>query len=62
MPFPVLRYLKDKIDDEPERIWNKKMRSLVQEMIHYLNSLAPGEETDGSDLKSVYTIGFSIVN
>ena len=44
----ILRYLKDSIDNEPERTWSKKMRSLVQEMIHYRNSLAPGEETDSN--------------
>ncbi|HHV11102.1 MAG TPA: transposase [Clostridiales bacterium] len=37
----ILRYLKDSIDNEPDRTWNKKMRSLVQEMIHYRNSLPP---------------------
>ena len=42
----ILRYLKDSIDNEPDRTWNKKMRSLVQEMIHYRNSLVPLEEPD----------------
>lgn len=36
----VLRYLKDSIDNEADRTWNKEMRSLVQEMIHYRNGLA----------------------
>ena len=42
----VLRYLKDSIDNEPERTWNKEMRSLVQEMIHFRKRLpaAPGAE------------------
>lgn len=31
----ILRYLKDSIDNEPERSWNKEMRALVQEMLHY---------------------------
>lgn len=35
----VLRYLKDSIDNETDRTWNKEMRSLIQEMIHYRNSL-----------------------
>lgn len=34
----ILRYLKDSMDNEPDRTWNKEMRSLVQEMIHYRNS------------------------
>ena len=38
----VLRYLKDSIENEADRTWNKEMRSLIQEMIHYRNSL-PGE-------------------
>ena len=40
----ILRYLKDSMENEPERTWNKEMRSLVQEMIHYRNSVAPGME------------------
>lgn len=44
----ILRYLLDSMENEPERIWNKEMRSLIQEMIHYRNSLEPGEESDGS--------------
>lgn len=38
----VLRYLKDSIDNEADRTWNKEMRCLIQEMIHYRNGL--GEE------------------
>lgn len=38
----ILRYLKDSMENEPERNWNKEMRSLIQEMIHYRNGLAPG--------------------
>lgn len=42
----ILRYLKDSIDNEAERTWNVKMRSLVQEMIHYRNGLSPEAEPD----------------
>ena len=35
----VLRYLKDSIENEADRSWNKEMRSLLQEMIHYRNGL-----------------------
>lgn len=42
----ILRYLKDSIDNEGDRTWNKEMRSLVQEMLHYRNGLAPGAEPD----------------
>ena len=40
----VLRGLKDSIQNEPDRTWNKEMHALLQEMIHYRNSLGPGEE------------------
>lgn len=42
----ILRYLKDSIDNEPDRTWNKEMRSLIQEMIHYRNGLPPEAEPD----------------
>ena len=42
----VLRYLKDSIDNEPERAWNKEMRSLVQEMIHFRKVSQPDSEQD----------------
>jgi hypothetical protein len=40
----VLRYLKDSIDNEPNLKWNKQMRELIQEMIHYRNNLEYGIE------------------
>lgn len=42
----VLRYLKDSIDNEPDRTWNKEMRSLVQEMIHFRNGIQPPHKPD----------------
>ena len=30
----LLRYLKNNIQNEPDRIWNREMLSLIQEMIH----------------------------
>ena len=33
----VLRYLKDSMDNEPGRAWNKEMHGLIQEMIHFRN-------------------------
>lgn len=42
----ILRYLKDSMENEPERTWNKEMRTLIQEMIHYRNSLEAGTECD----------------
>ena len=40
----VLRYLKDSIDNEPNLKWNKQMRELIQEMIHYRKNLEYGNE------------------
>lgn len=31
----ILRYLKDSMENEPERTWNKEMYSLIREIIHY---------------------------
>lgn len=42
----VLRYLKGSMDNEPNLKWNKQMRELIQEMIHYRNSLYPGVNID----------------
>jgi hypothetical protein len=42
----ILRYLKDSIDNEPDRTWNKEMRSLVQEMVHYRKNLPDEAEPD----------------
>ena len=47
----VLRYLKGSIENEPDREWNKKMRSLVQEMIHYKNVLSDDERPDADKVK-----------
>ena len=40
----VLRYLKDSMENEPERTWSKDMHALIQEMIHYRKSLGVDEE------------------
>ena len=42
----VLRGLKDSIENEPDRTWNKEMHALIREMIHYRNGLDPGVECD----------------
>ena len=39
----VLRYLKNSMENEPSLKWNKKMRELIQKMIHYRNSLISDE-------------------
>ncbi|MCB5689118.1 IS66 family transposase [Blautia wexlerae] len=40
----VLRYLKDSIDNESDRTWNKEIRSLVQEMIHFRKGSQPPQK------------------
>lgn len=42
----VLRYLKGSMENEPERMWNKEMHSLLQEMIRYVNGLVSGVQRD----------------
>ncbi|MDY4971167.1 MAG: transposase [Lachnospiraceae bacterium] len=41
----VLRYLKNSMENEPDRTWNREMHALLQEMIHYRNQ-TPEEEWD----------------
>ena len=40
----MLSYLKDSIENEPDCTWNKKMNSLLQEMIHFRNGIYPTQE------------------
>ena len=40
----ILRYLKSSIENEPNLTWNKKMHSLLQEMIHERKSLPKENE------------------
>ena len=47
----VLRYLKDSIDNEPNLTWNKQMRELIQEMVHYRNTLDDSTEPDEEAVK-----------
>lgn len=47
----VLRYLKDSMDNEADRTWNKEMRSLIQEMIHYRNRLPEGAPPDAEKVR-----------
>jgi len=51
----VLRYLKGSMENEPGLRWNIMMRELIQEMIHFRNSLAPDEtrNPDEADPKKV---------
>lgn len=40
----LLRGLKDSIENEPDRTWNRQMHTLIREMVHYRGSLEPGTE------------------
>ena len=46
-----LRYLKDSMQNEPGLVWNKNMRELIREMIHYRNGLNEGEDI-GPDIRA----------
>jgi hypothetical protein len=47
----ILRYLKDSIINEPGLEWNKRMRALMQEMIHYRNGLGLEDGPDPDTVK-----------
>lgn len=49
----ILRYLKDSIQNESHLTWNKQMHALIQEIIHYINSIPEGDYPD-SQLVSQY--------
>ena len=42
----ILRYLKASIENEPQLTWNKRMRKLIQEMIHFWKMLDPEDDRD----------------
>jgi len=42
----ILRYLLDSMENEKNLTWSANMRALIQEMIHYRNSLEPEEDPD----------------
>lgn len=46
----VLRYLKDSMENEADRVWNRQMYSLIQEMIHYRNSLSESERSEPKEV------------
>jgi len=45
-----LRYLKGSIENEPDLTWNKQMRELLQEVIHYRNSVDGDAEPVDEDV------------
>ncbi|MCL1791289.1 MAG: transposase [Peptococcaceae bacterium] len=42
----ILRYLVNSIENEKNLTWNTDMRKLIQEMIHYRNSMGPDDDFD----------------
>ena len=46
----ILRYLLDSIQNEPDRSWNRQMRPLIQEMIHYRNSIPTNSLPPDADI------------
>lgn len=51
----ALRYLKDSMDNEAGLTWNKGMRELIREMIHYRNSLDSDAAPDPDIVKEYET-------
>ena len=47
----ILRYLLDSMENEKNLTWNINMRELIQEMIHYRNSLEPEEDPDADKVQ-----------
>ena len=47
----ILRYLLGSIEYEKNLTWNIQMRKLIQEMIHYVNTLADDEKADPDKVK-----------
>ena len=46
-----LRYLKDSMENEPDLTWNRRMRELIQEMIHYTNGIEEGCQADPATIE-----------
>ena len=51
----ILRYLLDSIENEPNLQWNKQMRELIREMIHYRNSLGQDDKLDSKTVANYET-------
>ena len=49
----VLRYLKDSMENEPERKWNKEMYDLLTRAIHLHNQLKPSKKLPVSKIKEI---------
>ena len=46
----VRRYLKDSMINEPNLKWNRDMRKLINEMMHFKSSLDPDDERDPDEI------------
>ena len=42
----VLRYLKDSMENETDRVWSSQMHSLIREMIHYRSRIPESDSPD----------------
>ena len=58
----VERYLKDATENEKDKTWSGKMRSLLKEMIHYRNGLLPEEECSKEKVKEYEEKYLEILN
>ena len=54
----TLRYLKDSMDNEPGLEWNKQMRELIREMIHFKNCLDIDDDRNPDQIDPERVSGF----
>ena len=47
----MLRYLKDAMENEPDRKWAGKMRTLLRETIHYRNSVGENDDLEAEKVE-----------
>ena len=52
------RYLTGSMDNEPKLNWNRQMRELIREMIHFRNGLDPDDRRDPDQIDPVKVDGF----
>ena len=53
-----LRYLKDSMENEPNLKWNKLMRELIREMIHFRNGLDPNDDRNPDQIEPDIVVKF----
>ena len=55
----LLRYLKSSIENEPNLKWNKQMRDLIRETIHYRNNVSQDGPSDDNKMVDLFEAKYS---